>query len=952
MAVKKLRKKKFRGPIYAVVDLETTGTNFNNGDRIIQIGAALVQDGQVINQFSIKVNPCQPIPHQIEQLTGIQNRDVKDAPLFEDVAGTVFSLLSGTIFVAHNVNFDFPFLNHELEQAGYPELSIPAIDTVTLSQILYPTAKSFRLRDLTSYLTIEHDQPHTASSDADATAQLLIDLLKRLRQLPTVTLRQLVRMKLGLPRQTADVFASELGKRQNSPVPLGEQYYVSHGLVLHKQRSASQVAGRVDYHYPMTKKAKEKLFAGHLNYRPVQSRMMNAIFNHYQKDQQKYLVVEAATGTGKTLGYLLPLIYQAYPDRRVVVSTATNLLQQQIAQRTIKQLNAILPFDISSVVIKGSSHYIDIAKFAHSLAIDDDSKLVQLLKARILVWLINTTSGDLDELNLTTQKSPYFTEIRHHGVRSLDQDNAFYHDDFLVRLMNRQRYANVVITNHSYLADHAAELGDVNGHPYLVIDEAQHLSDNLIERSRKTIAFQALMTAVHVLQGAVGNGNERSLTEVFENLPIGEYNVELLQSDLRDVEDAVTNFQQALYRQFMMQVDSASADKIIEEQVDNQQLAELLAVTNPVMMHLEQSLASVRLHFRELEHLFVSRQESWLPSDRYLMTQFQTHLQRLADADQVLHNFSLTLKQRSESSAFWLTIQQSHERSTMKLSGGLLANNHFLSQQVYPYFTKPLFVGATLLTSSRSSFTYRQLDIDHEETRVKRFKSPYDFANNASLLIASDAPMPTSRNNSDYIRYLSESIHDLADATQCQTMVLFNSLLTIEQVYSQLRGTDLFNQRDILAQGITGNRDKLLKQFASGTRSVLLGAASFWEGIDLPDNQLQLLVITRLPFDSPNELLNRAQYNLIQHSGKNPFYQLQLPKATLKLRQGIGRLLRDEEDYGVAVCLDPRLENRRYGQTMQRALPKDMPKKVMKTQKIVREAKKFLKVHHRPAQNK
>lgn len=947
-----MRKKKFKGPIYAVVDLETTGTNFNNGDRIIQIGAVLVQDGQVINRFSTKVNPCQAIPHSIEQLTGISNQAVKDAPLFEDVAGTIFSLLSGTIFVAHNVNFDFPFLNHQLEQAGYPELSISAIDTVTLSQILYPTAKSFRLRDLTTYLGIEHDQPHTASSDADATAQLLIDLLKRLQSLPTLTLRQLVKMKLALPRQTADVFATELGRRQNAPVRLAEQYYVSHGLVLHKRRTMGQVAGRVDYHYPMTKKAKEKLFGRTLNYRPVQSRMMNAIYNHYQRDSEKYLVVEAATGTGKTLGYLLPLIYHAYPDRRVVISTATNLLQQQIAQKTIQQLNQILPFEISSVVIKGSNHYIDLAKFAHSLAIRDDSKLVQLLKARLLVWLIDTTSGDLDELNLTSQKSPYFTEIRHHGVRSLDPANAFYNDDFLVGLMNRQKYANVVITNHSYLADHAADLGDVNGHPYLVIDEAQHLSDTLIKRSRKTISFQGIMTAVHVLQGAVGNGNERTLTEAFEDLPIGEYNVELLQNDLHDVEEAVTNFQQALYRQFMMKVDSASADRIIEEQVDNDQLANMLAVTNPLMMHLEQSLASVRLHFRELEHLFISRQGSWLPSDRYLMTQFHSHLQCLTDVDQVLHDFNLTLKQRSETAAFWLTIQQSHERSTMKLSGGLLESNHFLSEQVYPYFTNPLFVGATLLTSSRSAYIYRQLDLTRDETRVKRFRSPYDFAHNTKLLIASDAPTPTSHNNSDYIHYLSQTIHDLADETQCQTMILFNSLLTIEQVYSQLRGTDLFNQRDILAQGVTGNRDKLLKQFTSGSRSVLLGAASFWEGIDLPDKQLQLLVITRLPFDSPNELLNRAQYQLMQKSGKNPFYQLQLPKATLKLRQGIGRLLRDETDYGIAVCLDPRLQNRRYGQTMQRALPKEMPKKVASTAEISREAKKFLKLHHPSAKNK
>ena len=202
--------KKSRGPIYSVVDLETTGTSVNHGDRIIQIGCVLVQDGEVINHFETKINPRVAVPRQITQLTGIKNNDVRDAPLFEDVAGTLYSLLSGTIFVAHNVNFDFPFLNAELERAGYPPLSIKAIDTVTLSQILMPTAKSYRLRDLTSSLSIEHDHPHSAVSDAEATAHLLVDLMKQLRELPTLTLEKLVELKLNLPQQTTMILEQEL----------------------------------------------------------------------------------------------------------------------------------------------------------------------------------------------------------------------------------------------------------------------------------------------------------------------------------------------------------------------------------------------------------------------------------------------------------------------------------------------------------------------------------------------------------------------------------------------------------------------------------------------------------------------------------------------------------------------------------------------------------------------
>ena len=177
-------------------------------------------------------------------------------------------------------------------------------------------------------------------------------------------------------------------------------------------------------------------------------------------------------------------------------------------------------------------------------------------------------------------------------------------------------------------------------------------------------------------------------------------------------------------------------------------------------------------------------------------------------------------------------------------------------------------------------------------------------------------------------------------------MILFNSLVMIEQVYSQLRETDLFDQRDILAQGITGNREKILKQFSTGQNSILLGATSFWEGVDLPQTALELLIVTRLPFDSPDEIMNRAHNNLLKRQGKNPFYQSELPKATMRLRQGLGRLIRSEEDTGVAVILDPRLFSRRYGQTMMKSLEKDYPVDVLPTGEAVKVANNFIKNGH------
>ena len=936
------KKRDKKAPIYSVVDLETTGTNVNHGDRIIQIGCVLVQDGEIINHFETKINPREKIPRSIVQLTGIEDKDVRKAPLFEDIAGTIYSLLAETTFVAHNVNFDFPFLNAELERAGYPSLSIPAIDTVTLSQILLPTAKSFRLRDLTSSLHIEHDHPHSAVSDAEATADLLNDLLKRVQELPTLTLEKITQLKLNLPQQTAGVFDAELQRRRKLPQPLSEELYVSHGIVLHKSRPITANSQREKHKYPSTKKAKEKLYGDTLRLRPVQAKMMNSIYNNYTHAEPQNMIAEAGTGVGKTLGYLFPLSYVAYPDKKIVVSTATNILQQQIIDTSIAQLNKVLPFKMNSVIIKGNAHYIDIARFVHSLSVIEDSKLVQLLKAKILVWLLSTQSGDLDELNLNSQQSPYFTEIRHQGIRSLNPANAFYHDDFLVRREKRLHQADIIITNHAYLVAHAQELGDGTRRPYLVIDEAQHLSESILKRSRRTFNFQKLRTAVHIMSGLVNNGNDRNLTDIFAEQALGSYNVELLRGDLNAVEEAVDLFQQALYRQYMASATGNPDNELIEQPLQNDQVMSLLDISGPVMMKLEQALSSVQLHFSALSHLFSSQPDRWLLSDRYLMSQFQSQLAKLIEADQTLNEFNETLQQQGEAAAFWITIRQSSEQSALQLSGGLLEATHYLTKNVYPYFAQPLFVGATLFTSPRSLYLYHQLDLERNNTLTRRFASPYNYKQNAKLLIAEDAPVPSAQNNSDYIKYLSDTIYQLTKNADYQTMILFNSLVMIEQVYSQLRETDLFDQRDILAQGITGNRDKILKQFSSGKNSILLGASSFWEGIDLPDSALELLIITRLPFDSPDEIMNRAHNKLLQQQGKNPFYHSELPKATMRLRQGIGRLLRTEDDHGVAVVLDPRLQTRRYGKTILSSLPTDLPVSGKKTAELISITQKFL----------
>ena len=343
---------------YAVVDIETTGTDPKT-DRIIQFGCVLIEDGKIVTHFSTDINPDQPIPAQIQTLTGITNQRIKRAPYFEDVAQTITNLLADTIFVAHNIHFDYPFLSNELERCGMPPLTIPGIDTVELAQVFMPTTLSFRLKDLAEELHLVHENPHQADSDADVTAQLLLHLEAKIKELPIITLEKIVDTADQMAFQTKNYLENCLREMQANPKPLSKDLAIIHGLALRKKQvplfSENYFGTKA---YPRSRKAKEKVYQGELDFRKEQARLMNLVYDFFNKKDDKNVLVEAATGIGKTLGYLLPMSFLATPEKPIVVSTVSLLLQEQILNHDLPLFNRLLDQPLQAVVMKSSRHYI------------------------------------------------------------------------------------------------------------------------------------------------------------------------------------------------------------------------------------------------------------------------------------------------------------------------------------------------------------------------------------------------------------------------------------------------------------------------------------------------------------------------------------------------------------------------------------------------------------------
>ena len=929
--------------IYAIVDIETTGTSVADGNRIIQFGCVLVQNGRIINKFATDVNPQQQIPEPIKALTGISDEQVKHAPLFDDVAGTIYSLLTGTVFVAHNVNFDFPFVNAELERVGYPTLPIEAIDTVTLSQILLPTVDSYRLHDLSSYLSIRHDHPHSADDDALVTAKLLIVLLKQLTALPIVTLQQMVAVGAELPQQTAELFDWALHETRKRHEALPDDLMVSNGIALRKNRVLSATDDH-EYTFPRTKKSKLKLYPKHFEWRTDQAKMMNLIYRQYTvpKTQHQPLIIEAPTGTGKSLGYTLPLAYLArHEDRQVVIATDTVLLQSQLMSQTLPLLNNILPFHINAVVVKGKQHYLDLNRFLTSLKHPERSKQSQLIKLRLLVWLTQTTTGDLDELHFRNDL-PYLDEVRHEGLETVTDQSPFYEDDFLHRLYARLPYAQFIIINHAFLVQYATYFGAHLNQPYLVVDEAQHLADYALRTNRQKFDFQVTLNVVrHQLDqldpdnkyGLVTALHEAAFSRDFATMRAWLVEFDRQLTALSDYLLKTVQAQLGKFKQPYQEV-ALSAEDWQAFSEDHQGLFEQLNILAEKMKTL----------LTTISQRFESQAAKWLPSDNEHFSGFANNLMTAFDNWQQLVMIQQQPTQVSDGRGaylYWVTVGQ--ELDHVIMSSSLMSVKGFLSQQVYANFQAPIFTGATLFSSNRSQYLYDQLDLDRETVKVRRLKSDFNFEKQAKLYISKDAP--DIKDDAAYTDYVVGSIRGLLRSANRPTLILFNSLDMIQRVYQQLVSGNNRVSRLLLAQGVSGGKEKLIKRFMDEDNAVLLGAASFWEGIDLPQEKLQLLVIARLPFDSPDRLETQVQFAQLKSEGKNPFYNLSLPKATLRLRQGIGRLIRTRSDYGAVVVLDSRLVNRQYGQTIMKTLPETLPILAADMPVITNDVSNFFKLH-------
>lgn len=908
---------------YVVIDLETTGNSPKKGDRIIQIAAVVIENNQIVDRYMSFVNPLQSIPLFIEQLTGITNEMVENAPTFDEIVKDIHTLLRDSYFIAHNVYFDLSFLQEEFMRCGY-QFSGPVIDTVELSRMAFPTEKSYKLSDLSEEFKMDHENPHRADSDAEATALLFLHIIKKLTELPMITLQQLSKLSRSFISDMEEVFEQILSEKLvNLEQQIHPDIEIVRTLALRKrmkenEASLTSIFSKEQVLDLFSNKNDEIKRAFPLFHERVgQIKMIEDIIEAFLTHQ--HVLIEAATGIGKTMAYLVSAIFYSLQESRpIVISTYTNNLQMQIMEQEIPVLKKLLPVSFSATLLKGQSHYLCLQKFEQSLKNSDDNYDYILTKAQILIWLTETVSGDLDELNLPSGGKTIWDNL--HVDQSSFLNNPFQPYCFYQQAKEKALSANIIITNHAMLlSDLSRDQKLLPTYQEVIIDEAHHFHHVATEQLGVRFHYLDLHHLIHNL----GNTHSTGLLEQFVKIQ----NEHKFSASFNKIDDLLIQLQEENHQFFAglhsyvlkQKKDSPlnrASYRYLPNKENNRTWASLLELAK-------------RLQFMMKDIIHLMEKESQGIDESYIMSKSIKEKLVLEDFKQSIslletykNHFDFLFFEHNDLVVRWIEIDTKGAKNAVSIYAQPIEVNDYLADEFFSHIQSAILTSATLTIKKSFAYMLQTIGLSDFYPKQLRIETPFNYENQVKMFIPSDMPNVNDVTLEEYSEAIAVHISTVSQITEGKLLVLFTSYEMLRKTYALLKEDETLEDFVIMGQGTgSGSRSKLTKNFRQFDKAILLGTSSFWEGVDFPGNQLKALMIVRLPFASPDEPTVAATCQLLESKGMNSFYHYSLPEAILRFKQGFGRLIRNEKDKGVLFILDNRILSTKYGRDFITSIP-------------------------------
>lgn len=923
---------------YVAIDVEATGLNPQT-DEVIEVGLVIFTRDREISRYSQTIRPKQNVSRDILRLTGITAEELETSPTFDEVSNELREHVGTRPIVGQSVGQDLALL----ASAGLKRAN-RTIDTYRLASALLPDLPNYQLGTIADYLghTISGEDRHRALHDAVAAMHVFKALLDRIDDYDPSTLTQVATFARAAGWPEAPFFESAARERREAPlfqagrsptVPLELQFLVSRDRPEPLRPTGSSDKIDID--------RLERLLSANgplsrvlerYEPRPTQVKMAKAVAGSLNNDQQ--LLVEAGTGTGKSLAYLLPAaMFAISRGERVVVSTATIALQDQLYRKDLPDVHTALVEaginqELHVAVMKGRQNYLCLKQwFAHSNDPIEDEHDASL-RAKVLLWLGQTSTGDRAELRLTTEEERHWRKFASERGRCTvgrcpyaGTNQCFFH-----RARYNAMHAHIVIANHSLVLSNAAEGRVLPSFERLVIDEAHHLEDEatrqlsfVVDRSAVDDAVKALARSDGSVQGGAVPIAAAVLAQLRDSTAIKHTDKARSMAD-EAVQSAIqiNSLTGELFNRLAQLVGKprfgggagyAPSQRITEQMRDSgefvhaaliwEELDHLLRKVQEAGGWFLQILDEVSLPDDDTHPLVQQRDEA--------VVELMTGVEQLSEVMRQLHE---CLGELDPTKVYW--VQRSSQLGLISLNGAPLDVSVLLNQYVYASLRTVVLTSATLTIDGSFSFIAEHLGL--KDAVTLDLGSPFDHESSTMVYVPEDMPEPQHPN---YQAVLHEVLGETLIATQGRALVLFTSHRSLRGARNALKEPLEHHNIIVLGQGVDGSSRNLIERLRTEDGTVVFGTSSFWEGVDVVGDALSMVVVTKFPFSVPSDPIFQARSELYDQ----PFMELSLPLAVLKFKQGFGRLIRSAEDRGVCVILDKRAISKRYGSSFIQSLP-------------------------------
>ena len=909
-----------------MLDTETTGLSFRKNE-LIEIAAARISGREVVERFRTFVHPTGPIPQEIKELTGIQDLDVMDAPSPIEAVAALADFVAGQPVVAHNAMFDRSFIERV---DGGCDVTDVWIDSLSLSRIALPCLKSHRLADMAEAFGCDA-VTHRAMDDVDALCGIWRILLLGLSDLPAGLLDRLAGMHEDVPWSLRPILGHIAREWYGASFSLRD---IRRELVARRdeQRRSDyfELAGDVDV--PMREQIDEafgpegtltRMYESYER-RPEQIAMSQEVRDSLEEGS--FRAIEAGTGVGKSMAYLVPEILFAQQNGITVgVATKTNALTDQLISHELPALSAVLPNGVSFCSIKGYDHYPCLRRLELAMVRElpanrgfeapeaeyESAEDMLTAMAVVSAYAAQMPEGDLDALGIRWRAVPrdMLTTRSSECLRS--RCPFFPHECMVHGARRRAACSDVVVTNHALLLrDIALDNAILPPIRHWVVDEAHGFEQEARRQWAYELSSEAT-TSVFAQLGGVDTGVIHSIIT-----QAGKLDASTLVSGLMVKAAAAVQRASVLSADFLTSLHGLatlaphgggyeSVTLWVDEHIRaSEEWATLESIGSTLAASLD-----------EVEKQLSAAHDALVPESAVMAAELADLVRRVHELSNALRIIVL----EPDSSYVYSAelFKSAKRRGRERLVAEKLDVGADLSQRWYPELSGLVYTSATIAVGESFEHFEHAVGFDRlESTQHKhvRLDSSFDYDSHMSAVLVRDMPAPNDR---AYLSELEQLLFDIHTRMGGSVLTLFTNRREMEQVFRSLQPRLSTHGLKLLCQERGASPRRLRERFMSEESVSLFALKSFWEGFDATGDTLRCVVIPKLPFASPHDPLVR------ERDVREPraWWRYSLPEAVLSVKQAAGRLIRSSTDTGILVLADSRLVTKRYGRTFVNALP-------------------------------